>query len=36
MIHIIIWIKLKPFSGKSEKLKNANEIKIAPTFMKIN
>lgn len=29
MIHHIVMIKLKPFSGKEEKLQKANEIKTA-------
>ncbi len=29
MIHHIVMIKLKPFSGKEEKLQKANEIKSA-------
>jgi hypothetical protein len=29
MIHHIVMIKLKPFSGNEEKLEKANEIKVA-------
>jgi hypothetical protein len=36
MIHVIIGIKLKAFSGKSEKLTDASEIRIALKYLKIN